>query len=163
RVDLTPAEDRLAVVRAAVADVPGLEASAVEVEREGPTYTADTLAGLSASGDQLFLIVGADVAGLLDTRVRPAGGRELGALVVDGGVRPASPGSLGDRGARGGGGGDGAAGVAGRASGELAGSVVVGGGALGAAGVEGGDHEWRPLRGVRAGRLVGRTGRLAGG
>ena len=84
RDDLTPAHDRLAVVRAAVADVPGLEASDLEVERSGPTYTADTLAELSsaAPGDELFLIVGADVAALLDTWVRPDEVRRLATLVV---------------------------------------------------------------------------------
>jgi nicotinate-nucleotide adenylyltransferase len=85
RVDLTPAHDRLAVVRAAVADVPGLEASDLEVERSGPTYTADTLAALSSSsspGAELFLIVGSDVAGLLDTWVRPDEVRRLATLVV---------------------------------------------------------------------------------
>ena len=82
RVGLTPAHDRLAVVRAAVADVPGLEASDLEVERSGPTYTADTLAELASAGDELFLIVGADVAGQLDTWVRPAEVRRLATLVV---------------------------------------------------------------------------------
>ena len=80
--EVTPAEDRLAVVRAAVADVPGLEASAIEVERSGPTYTADTLAELGRSGDELFLIVGADVAAQLDTWVRPEEVRARATLVV---------------------------------------------------------------------------------
>ncbi|MEA3078180.1 MAG: nicotinate-nucleotide adenylyltransferase [Actinomycetota bacterium] len=58
---LTPALDRLAVVSAAVSGVEGVEASSVEIDRGGPTYTADTLATLSASGDELFLIVGSDL------------------------------------------------------------------------------------------------------
>jgi nicotinate-nucleotide adenylyltransferase len=89
RTDLTPARDRLAVVEAAVAGIEGLEASAVEVEREGPTYTADTLAALD--GD-LFLIVGADVAGQLDTWVRPEEIKARATLVVVG--RPGSSSSV---------------------------------------------------------------------
>jgi nicotinate-nucleotide adenylyltransferase len=58
---LTAAADRLAVVVAAVDGVEGIEASSVEIDRGGPTYTADTLATLSASGDDLFLIVGSDI------------------------------------------------------------------------------------------------------
>jgi nicotinate-nucleotide adenylyltransferase len=79
---VTPATDRLAVVAAAVAEVPGLEVSSIEVERSGPTYTADTLADLGRGGDELFLIVGADVAGQLDTWVRPEEVRALATLVV---------------------------------------------------------------------------------
>lgn len=84
RPDLTPAADRLAVVEAAVGDVAGLEASSLEVRREGPTYTADTLAELrSAEPDvDLFLVVGADVTGLLDTWERPGEVRELATLVA---------------------------------------------------------------------------------
>lgn len=84
RPDLAPAADRLAVVEAAVGDVAGLEASALEVRREGPTYTADTLAELrSAEPDvELFLVVGADVTELLDTWERPGEVRELATLVA---------------------------------------------------------------------------------
>ena len=39
---ITPAEDRYALVEAAVGDVPGLEASRIEIDRGGPSYTADT-------------------------------------------------------------------------------------------------------------------------
>lgn len=62
---LTPAADRLAVVAAAVEGVSGVQASSLEIDRGGPTYTADTLAELA--GDELFLIVGADVAAELST------------------------------------------------------------------------------------------------
>jgi len=66
---VTPAEDRLAVVRAAVGQVPGVEASDLEVLRSGISYTADTLAALHAvePGADLVLIIGADVAATLDT------------------------------------------------------------------------------------------------
>ncbi len=61
---VTPATDRLALVQAAVVGVEGLEASAVEIERGGPSYTADTVAELEARwpGAELNLIVGADAA-----------------------------------------------------------------------------------------------------
>lgn len=64
-----PAGDRLAMVAAAVRGIEGLEASAVEVERTGPTYTVETLQGLSEPGRELFLVVGADVAASLHTWV----------------------------------------------------------------------------------------------
>ena len=86
--EITPAADRLALVEAAVDGVDGLEASSIEIDRGGPTYTADTLAALAGSGDQLFLVVGADVANLLDTWVRPDEVKALATLVVVG--RPGS-------------------------------------------------------------------------
>src|SRR3712207_148289 len=84
RPNLSPAADRLAGVEAAVADVEGLEASSIEVDRDGPTYTADTLAELRAAEPdaELFLIVGADVTELLDTWERPAEVQRLATLVA---------------------------------------------------------------------------------
>lgn len=66
---VTPAEDRLAVVRAAVGQVPGVEASDLEVARGGVSYTADTLAALHAAepGADLVLVIGADVVAKLGT------------------------------------------------------------------------------------------------
>jgi nicotinate-nucleotide adenylyltransferase len=54
------ARDRLALVTTAVAEIAGLEASAIEVEREGASVTADTLEALTEDGRDLFLILGAD-------------------------------------------------------------------------------------------------------
>jgi nicotinate-nucleotide adenylyltransferase len=56
------AEDRLAMVEAAAASSEGVEASAIEMVRGGPSYTADTLADLRAvePDAELFVIVGAD-------------------------------------------------------------------------------------------------------
>ena len=62
-----PAADRLAMVEAAVEGIDGLEACAIEVERNGPSYTADTLDALSRPGREVFLVVGADVAASLST------------------------------------------------------------------------------------------------
>ncbi len=58
------AQHRLALCRAAAADDPRLEVSALEVERDGTSYTVDTLEELriQAPDSELFLIVGGDVA-----------------------------------------------------------------------------------------------------
>lgn len=89
--EITPAEDRLAVVRAAVGDVEGVEASDLEVRRGGASYTADTLAALrSAEPDAvLFVILGADAAAGLHTweRVEEVR-RDCRLVVVD---RPGTP------------------------------------------------------------------------
>jgi nicotinate-nucleotide adenylyltransferase len=66
---VTPAEDRLAMVVAAVADRPGLEPSRLEIDRGGPSYTVDTVDELHRlyPGSELFLVVGADVVPDLPT------------------------------------------------------------------------------------------------
>jgi nicotinate-nucleotide adenylyltransferase len=81
---LTPAADRLALTAAAVADVPGLEASSIEIDRGGRSYTADTVADLAAAyaGAELFCVVGADVAGQLNTWERVEEVRMAAILVV---------------------------------------------------------------------------------
>ena len=81
---LTPAEDRLAMVEAAVAGVEGLEASRLELDRDGPTYTADTLEQLVAEDPDrdLFLVVGSDVAADLATWERPEVVARLATLAV---------------------------------------------------------------------------------
>lgn len=89
-----PAADRLAMVRAAVEGIAGLEVSALEVEREGPSYTYQTLESLSAPGRRLFLIVGADVAATLSSWVGIERLPGLATLVVidRAGERPANAG-----------------------------------------------------------------------
>jgi nicotinate-nucleotide adenylyltransferase len=66
---LTPAADRLAMVAAAVVDVPGLVPGRLEVDHGGPSYTADTLRALGElhPGAELFTIVGDDAAAGLQT------------------------------------------------------------------------------------------------
>jgi len=57
------ASDRLAMVERAVAGVPGLQASDLELHAAGPSYTVDTLDRLIAGGADprgLFFITGAD-------------------------------------------------------------------------------------------------------
>ncbi len=51
--------DRLLMLEAAVKDEPRFAVSRVELEREGPSYTVDTLEALRADGE-LFLILGSD-------------------------------------------------------------------------------------------------------
>lgn len=82
--DLAPAQDRMAMVEAAVKGVEGLEASRIELDRGGPTYTADTLEQLMAEdpGRELFLVVGSDVAGDLATWERPDVVARLATLAV---------------------------------------------------------------------------------
>jgi nicotinate-nucleotide adenylyltransferase len=64
-----PAADRLAMVEAAVDGIAGLEVSGIEVERDGPSYTYQTLEALSGPDRSLFLIVGADVAATMHSWV----------------------------------------------------------------------------------------------
>src|SRR5438552_15635121 len=77
-----PAADRLAMVRAAVEGIEGLEVSPLEVERDGPSYTYETLGSLSAPGRELFLIVGADVAATMGSWVGIERLPALASLVV---------------------------------------------------------------------------------
>lgn len=81
---ITRAEDRFALVDAAVGDVEGLEASRIELDRDGESFTADTLAELNSRhpGDDLFLIVGGDVADDLGSWDRVEVIRRLATLVV---------------------------------------------------------------------------------
>lgn len=66
-VVVAPAEVRYEMVVAAIDEVDGLEASRLEIERPGLTYTIDTIDELRAPDRELFLIVGADVAARIDT------------------------------------------------------------------------------------------------
>lgn len=63
------AEDRLAMVRRAVDAAPYFAVSEVELERQGPSYTVDTLANLQQRhpGAELYFITGADEVLALDT------------------------------------------------------------------------------------------------
>jgi nicotinate-nucleotide adenylyltransferase len=76
------ATDRLAMARAAIDGLDGLEVSAIEVERPGPTYTIDTLRALTTADRELFLIVGDDVAARLDTWHEADAVRKAATLVV---------------------------------------------------------------------------------
>ena len=66
---ITPADDRLAMVEAAVAEVPGLVPGRHEIDQGGNSYTADTLTSLAQEypDADLFTIVGDDAAAGLRT------------------------------------------------------------------------------------------------
>lgn len=92
---LTDSRLRLAMVRAAVGGDPALEASDVEVERAGASYTVDTLRQLreSHAGAALFLLLGADQWRDLGSWREP---REVGrlatlAVMARSGEAPAAP------------------------------------------------------------------------
>jgi nicotinate-nucleotide adenylyltransferase len=88
---ITPASDRLAMVRAAVEGVEGLEAGTEEIERGGASYTADTLALLKVKhpGARLFTIVGDDAAANIDSWERVEEVAAMSQLVVV--DRPGAP------------------------------------------------------------------------
>lgn len=64
--DLAAAEDRLAMCRLAVAGDPFFEVSDVELKRDGPSYTIDTVRQLKAVGwQEVHWLIGADMARIL--------------------------------------------------------------------------------------------------
>jgi len=79
---VTPAADRLAMVTAACEGVDGVEVSDVEVVRDGPSYTVDTLAELARGGERLVLILGSDAVAALPTWHRHADLPALAELAV---------------------------------------------------------------------------------
>src|SRR4051794_29512149 len=81
---VSPAEDRLAMVTAAVGDVPGIEASRLEIDRGGRSFTADTLTECSVRHPdaELFCVLGADAAAGLSTWERVDEVKRLATLVV---------------------------------------------------------------------------------
>ena len=76
------AADRLALVEAAVAEVDGLEASAIEIEREEPSVTADTLEALARPERALYLLLGADAVDNMSSWRRLEDTRDLATVVV---------------------------------------------------------------------------------
>ena len=82
--DISSADDRFAMVEAAVGDVEGLEASRIELDRGGMSYTADTLAQLLASDPtlDLYVILGSDAAVGLPGWERADEVRALSTIVV---------------------------------------------------------------------------------
>jgi nicotinate-nucleotide adenylyltransferase len=97
---VSSAGDRLALVEAAVGDATGLEASRLEIDRGGESFTADTLVELHDRNpeDELFLIVGWDVAGDLATWDRHEDIQKLATLVVVNRPGAGHPIGLDDRG-----------------------------------------------------------------
>ena len=62
-IPISPAEHRVDMVRLALADRPYFKLSTIEIERDGPSYTVETIAELKSQlgdGDELFFILGWD-------------------------------------------------------------------------------------------------------
>ena len=60
---ITAVEHRLAMLRLAVAGIPWIKVSNMEIERHGPSYTVDTIAVLRkqrGAGDDIYFIIGWD-------------------------------------------------------------------------------------------------------
>ena len=83
-IDVSSAAHRLTMVAAAADGLDGVEADDTEIQKGGPTYTADTLAALAKRypGAELVLLVGADVAVRMDTWARPEEVRRRATIVV---------------------------------------------------------------------------------
>jgi len=79
---VSPAAARVAMVRAAVEPLGWATVSTVEVEREGPSYTAETLAELIHPGEEWWFILGADALADLPAWHEPRRIVELARLAV---------------------------------------------------------------------------------
>jgi len=79
---VAPADERLTLAQAAVEDVDGVEASAIEIERDAPSVTADTLDALAGPHRELFLVLGADAVVNMHTWRRLEDTRSLATIVV---------------------------------------------------------------------------------
>lgn len=77
-------EDRLAMVRLAVENEPGFEASDIELRRDPPSFTVDTLREFKDRhpDDELVLLIGADNAKGFHTWKDPDGIGRLASLAV---------------------------------------------------------------------------------
>ena len=79
------AEHRLAMCRLAIGEHRGwLEASRIEIDRDGPSFTVDTLREIHATrpGDELTFIVGGDMAWSLPSWQEPEAILELASVAV---------------------------------------------------------------------------------
>ncbi len=83
---VTPAEDRFAMAQALAEGIPGVEASRMEIDRGGPSYTVTTVEALRAEAlasgrpvPQIYLVVGADLLADLGTWERA---EDLAAMVT---------------------------------------------------------------------------------
>jgi len=94
---ITPAEDRFAMTEALCEEIPGAEASRMEIDRGGPSYTVMTAEALVADAAQagepppeIFLVVGADLVADLGTWERSEDLEKLVTLAIV--SRPPTPG-----------------------------------------------------------------------
>jgi len=75
-------DQRFEMVRLAAEEHPGWSASRIELDREGPSYTFDTLTELGKSGTQIFFITGADAFAEIATWSRYPAVLDLANFVV---------------------------------------------------------------------------------
>lgn len=82
--EISPACHRVKMTSLAVSDNPRFSVSSIEVDREGPTYTVDTLEELTREDPlrELFLIVGADAVEKMDRWKDPGRILELCTVVA---------------------------------------------------------------------------------
>ena len=80
--------DRVTMLEDAIADEPRFALSRVELDRDGASYTVDTLEALRTQGD-LFLILGSDALANLVRWRSPDRIRELATILVA--ARPGAP------------------------------------------------------------------------
>lgn len=85
---IASAEDRLAMLTAAVADEPRFRVSRIELDRDGQSFTVDTLESLRSEGD-LFLILGSDAYADFPRWREPERIRRLATIVLA--ARPGAP------------------------------------------------------------------------
>ena len=79
---IAPAEVRFEMLAAALDGAVGLEASRLELDRDGPTYTIDTVEELVNPDRELTLVMGSDVAATLDSWHRVDELRKLVTLAI---------------------------------------------------------------------------------
>jgi nicotinate-nucleotide adenylyltransferase len=86
---VTPAEDRFAMAQALAEGIPGVEASRMEIDRGGPSYTVTTVEALRAEAlaagrplPEIYLIVGADLLAELGTWERAGDLAQMVTLAV---------------------------------------------------------------------------------
>jgi nicotinate-nucleotide adenylyltransferase len=101
---ITPAEDRFAMAQALSEEIPGAEASRIEIDRGGPSFTvmtAETLLNQASEAGrpppEISLVVGADLVPDLETWERADDLKRLVTLVVVS-RPPVSPAGNGDPG-----------------------------------------------------------------
>ena len=80
--------DRLAMLEAATKDEPRFAVSRIELDREGPSYTVDTLEALQGQGE-LHLIIGSDAHAEMARWKSPDRVRQLAKILVA--RRPGAP------------------------------------------------------------------------
>ncbi len=83
--EISPVEDRYALTEALARAIPGAEASRLEIDRGGPSYSVDTAEELLAAVGrpvELFLVVGADLVPELGSWHRSADLQRMVTLAV---------------------------------------------------------------------------------